>query len=215
MNEKFIQKYKAVSFDIFDTLVERNVDSPEDIFKKVGKMVFGENKADQFCNQRKRAEIEARKRQNSGEVTLNQIYNELCSKYDNDTIDLLRSTEIEMEIQSCYKKGSTKKIYEMCLKLKKDIFLISDMYLPYDVIERILEKCNINGYCKIYISNIYGKNKISGELFDIVLHENSIKPSEIIHIGDSIRADFIGARKVKIKSFLIGRKNRIGRLIHL
>lgn len=36
----------------------------------------------------------------------------------------------------------------------------------------------------------------------------------MIHIGDSIKADFLGARKARVKSVLIGRKNRFERLIH-
>ena len=40
-----------------------------------------------------------------------------------------------------------------------------------------------------------------------------IDKKNIIHIGDSIKADYIGARKAGISSILIGRKNRIGRLI--
>lgn len=215
MKEKVICKYKAVSFDIFDTLVERNVDVPEDIFKKVGERTLGKENAESFCIQRKNAELRARKMQDSGEVTLDQIYVKLGLFYDEQTTNLLKKMEIETELESCYKKKSTQELYNICLKLNKDIYLVSDMYLPYEVIEEILKKSGINGYKKLYISNVYGKNKITGELFGIVLSENNLKSNEIMHIGDSIRADFIGAYKVGIKSHLIKRKNRMGRLMRL
>lgn len=215
MNEKVIGKYKAVSFDIFDTLIERNVDIPEDIFKKVGERVLGKENAESFCVQRKSSEMEARRMQDSGEVSLDQIYAKLGSFYNEQTINLLKKTEIKTEIESCYKKKFTQELYNICLKLNKDIYLISDMYLPYEVIGEILKSCGIYGYKKLYISNVYGKNKITGELFGIVLRENNLKANEIMHIGDSIRADFIGAYKAGIKSHLIKRKNRMGRLMHL
>lgn len=47
-----------------------------------------------------------------------------------------------------------------------------------------------------------------------MLNQKGIKQSEIVHIGDSVKADFLGARKVGIKSILIRRKNRLKRLIH-
>ena len=78
----------------------------------------------------------------------------------------------------------------------------------------MLEHCNITNYDSLYVSNEYGVNKISGKLFKIVLNQKGIKQSEIVHIGDSVKADFLGARKVGIKSILIRRKNRLKRLIH-
>lgn len=46
------------------------------------------------------------------------------------------------------------------------------------------------------------------------MKEKQIDPSKIIHIGDSFKADFCGARKAGIKSILISRKHRLKRLIH-
>ena len=40
---KEINKYKYISFDIFDTLIKRNVEKPEDIFKIVEKKLQIEN----------------------------------------------------------------------------------------------------------------------------------------------------------------------------
>ncbi len=35
-----LRRYRAVSFDIFDTLLERDVDRPVDVFLRVGDIIF-------------------------------------------------------------------------------------------------------------------------------------------------------------------------------
>lgn len=215
----FISKYilkhfKTVSFDIFDTLIERSVRKPTDIFQITGEKVLGKTQGQQFCENRMYAETCARKKQINHEVTLEQIYNELVKVYESDIIEMLKKTEIQIELENCYKKETMFSFYQNCLKTGKRVFLISDMYLPQKVIEQMLKKCEIKHYQKLYISNVYGKNKLSGELFQKVLKDNKINPSEMIHIGDSVKADFLGARKKGIHSILIGRKNRFERLIH-
>lgn len=212
---KYILKhFQIVSFDIFDTLIERNVHKPTDIFQITGEKVLGEIRGQEFCENRVYAETCARQKQINNEVTLEQIYNELVKVYASDIIEMLKKMEIQIELENCHKKETMFPFYKKCMETGKSIFLISDMYLPQKVIEQMLKKCEIEHYQKLYISNVYGKNKLSGELFQKVLKDNKINPSEMIHIGDSVKADFLGARKKGIHSILIGRKNRFERLIH-
>ena len=66
---------------------------------------------------------------------------------------------------------------------------------------------------QLYVSNTYGENKLSGKLFQIACKDWQIDLKSMIHIGDSIKADMIGAHKAGIHVWLVGRKNRIERLI--
>ena len=43
-----LRRYRAVSFDIFDTLLERDVDRPVDVFLRVGDIVLGAGHGEQF-----------------------------------------------------------------------------------------------------------------------------------------------------------------------
>ena len=45
--------YKYISFDVFDTLIERKVNKPTDIFALVGKNILGEEKSEEFRELRK------------------------------------------------------------------------------------------------------------------------------------------------------------------
>lgn len=206
-----LKKYKVVSFDVFDTLIERTVKLPSDIFALVGEAVLDPDNG--FVQKRIQAEKEARARSVSGEVTLEEIYAGLRTEYGELT-NRLMSEEMELEISSCIPKSSMTEVYKAAIDSCEKVFIISDMYLPSSVIEKMLDKCGINAYVKVYVSNEYNCNKISGKLFDRVILENCINRSDMLHIGDSVKADFLGARKAKISSYLIGRKNRLSRLIH-
>ena len=209
-----IRHYQYVSFDVFDTLIERDVNRPSDIFVLVGKCILGKENAEKFRILRKKAEFEAREENNHKEITLDQIYEKLRGLYEEDVIEQLRKEEIQQEIKHCPRKENIAPLYQACVKKKKHILIISDMYLPSEVIQKMLKACNILDYEKIYVSNEYGVNKISGILFKKVIQDKKINAYEMIHIGDSIKADFLGARKARVKSVLIGRKNRFERLIH-
>ncbi len=214
MNSKLIvkiEKYKVVSFDVFDTLVERDVELPKDIFRLTGKTVLGDG--DEFVLKRIEAEHKVRERSESGEVTLIQIYDELKSEYGDKT-EMLMNEEIAQEIRSCSAKTSMLEAYKTAIASCFKVFIVSDMYLPSSVIGSILSNCGITGYEKIYVSNEYDCNKISGELFKKVLAENDLSGKDLLHIGDSIKADYLGARKAGITSCLIRRKGRIKRFLN-
>lgn len=209
-----LQHYKYISFDVFDTLIERDVNKPSDIFTLVGGSILGEERAEEFHKFRKKAEREVREEKQYMEITLDQIYDKLGEIYERDIIEKLKNEEIKMEIEHCHIKMEMTTLYKACIKKEKHILIISDMYLPVEVIQRMLKHCNVMNYESLYVSNECGANKISGELFKIVMHQEGIKQSEMIHIGDSVKADFLGPRKAGIKSVLISRKKRLERLIH-
>ena len=80
-----IRHYQYVSFDVFDTLIERDVNRPSDIFVLVGKCILGKENAEKFRILRKKAEFEAREENNHKEITLDQIYEKLRGLRTNDT----------------------------------------------------------------------------------------------------------------------------------
>ncbi len=207
-----IKKYKVITFDIFDTLIERDIINPLDIFKIVGKEVLGREYADFFYNARIEAEKRARNESENREVTLDDIYNHMDRIYSINS-EALKTEEIKQEIKHCVRKDSIHELFRFAISSGCTVYLISDMYLPKEVIEKILDKCGIKGYIKCFISNETGKNKISGGLFRVVINEEKLNKEDILHVGDSIKADFIGARKQGITSYLSGRKNRFRRML--
>lgn len=145
---KQIEKYDVVSFDIFDTLLKRNVKKPTDIFRYMEKKYQKEG----FFNERIDAEKRARARAKK-EITLKKIYEEMNFDFSKEELE----TESELLIRNdwimpVYKKAIQSKI----------VIVTSDMYLPEDFIIQILKREKLEGYKKLYLSSAVGKTKSSG-----------------------------------------------------
>lgn len=194
-----IQNYNYVSFDIFDTLLRRSVPVPTDVFEIVGRK-HGNN---DFKVKRIEAEKIARQHSDKEEVTLNDIYDELDLEYSD-----YKSDELNVEADLLSADPRMYKVYKYCQDQKKHIIITSDMYLSENFLSNILNKNGI-AYERCFISSEYGVQKVSGNLFRKELEELHITPSQIIHIGDSIRADGIGAWKAGIRFVLVPKASNI------
>lgn len=207
-----VEGYANVSFDIFDTLITRNVKDPVDVFSIVEKHFNSVAEMTDFANRRVEAESLARKKCRNEEITLDEIYDNIA--FENEMLkDEVKRCEVNTEIDVCVPIEKNKRLFENLIKNGKSIYIVSDMYLPESVIKTILIRCGYPSIYKLYVSSEYGLTKITGNLFKYILKENSIQGDEIIHIGDSIKADIIGAHKAGIRALLVGRKNRLWRKI--
>ena len=194
-----LKNYDVVSFDIFDTLIVRYVNKPEDIFEIIEEKV---EKAINFKKNKKKKKKIARNNFNR-EITIDDIYLELKNFYDKNLIYLLKSLEISLEIDFCTRREDVCKFFEKCIELNKKIIITSDMYLPLEVIERILKKNNINGYMNLFLSSDTGVCKKDGKLFELIIKSLNIEASKILHIGDNRNSDYNIPNKLGIKTLLI------------
>ncbi len=186
-----IDRYKIISFDIFDTLVKRIYAKPSDVFYDLEIS----NNVDGFHNIRVTAEKKARESNKDREITIDDIYNYIPIDFQN-----LKQKEIEKEIQISFPNKNIVTIYNKLIKEGKTIVLTSDMYLNEETIKEILKKCGINGYKNIYISSSYGKMKKNGDLFKILLKEEKATPNSVLHIGDNSLSDIEVPRKLGIST---------------
>lgn len=199
---------EVVSFDVFDTLLKRDIAEVTDIFDIVASQwnkMRPEEKLMGFKEKRLLAEVTAYEKYGSGTM-LSDIYEFL------DVPDGVMSLEIETEIAFNVANQPLLAIFNHLKSLKKPIYIISDMYLPAHVINKMLHQAGYNGYSKLYVSCEYGKDKISGELFKVVAEENHISTYKLTHVGDSWRADWLGAKKSGMKAHHIARyDNRLSK----
>ena len=200
---KKLKNYEYISFDLFDTLIKRDVSSPKKIFNVVENEYYKkyDEKLNNFVDDRILAEKEARDKFEHREPNIDEIYD--CFKnYKKDILEKLKEIEINTEIDFCNINTLFLPIYNFCLENKKKILITSDMYLNKKYIEKILKKCNIS-YDYLFLSNEERCNKYSGKLYMTILVKLNINQKQIIHIGDSKRADFLNPKKYGIKSILI------------
>lgn len=184
---------KAITFDIFDTLIKRPVETPADIYKFLETIALDLTSgiAEDFARVRVTAELDARNAREDNEITLDDIYENIQQYYklDRSVLEAVKHAEIKLELQVVSARPFGRKLWGLAVSSGRPIYLISDMYLPEVVIRSMLDKTGFKGYRKLYLSSSYGKCKKRGELFDIVLGELGIEPNAILHIGDNKIAD--------------------------
>lgn len=190
-----IKKHDIISFDIFDTLLVRPYVKPTDLFIHIEKLY----KIKGFYKSRIKAEKLARgKYIDCEEITLNQIYEEIDDKYRE-----FKEKEIELEERILTIHKDNKKIYDYVLSIGKKIIIVSDMYLPKEIIEKILIKNNYKDYYKLYLSSDLMLTKASGDLYKYIIDDLNVAPSTIMHIGDNYHSDFENAKLYGIDSVFV------------
>ena len=196
---KSIQSADVVSFDLFDTLVKRDVAKPSDVFHLVENH-FNRTHNCKYDFYNKRIEAETVARSTCGtEVSLNDIYR----FYEDLTLaEELKQLEKQMEIEVCTSYIPMQHVFNECVLSGKVVLIISDMYLDSQFLVELLDKCGYRGYQKLYVSCENLKNKAQGELFEYVRQDSHIT-GKWIHIGDSIRSDYLNPRRYGIYSKLI------------
>ena len=187
---KHIADKKVVSFDVFDTLVNRPFIRPTQLFNYM-QIMFG---IDGFADKRIKAERDARKMLHK-EVKLDEIY----SFMDDDLRQYVKS-ETELEIKLCHSNQMIAQIYKHAKKHNKRVIAISDMYHGKETIEAILKK---NGYQmdEIYVSCEYNMTKGQGDLYSEVMRKEDIGPEDIVHFGDNYLSDYSQARLMDIQAY--------------
>lgn len=200
---------KVVSFDLFDTLVFRPFFFPTDLFVTLSKKfqkLFGLNSVVPFKNMRVDSERRARDKQfkinpAKEEITLDEIYDQMSFDYglDRSKLDEIKKAEAEKEIQYCYVRKTGKYFFDLAKEKGKTVIVTSDMYLPIEVINAILDR---NGFTpdKVYLSSELFVTKYSGHLYEHVVKELGINGKEILHIGDNYDSDYKTAIKTGLNA---------------
>ena len=195
---------KYVSFDVFDTLIERPFAQPTDLFDILSDELNQETSSYiDFTELRINAERYCREKQRMlhpsiQEITIDQIYDTLAETtvIAPQRLQRLKARELELEIYFCGARKIGKTLYEFAQDAGKEIIICSDMYLPRDTIEVILQKSGYHEYKAIYLSSELLLTKASGRLYKYVQSDLNVrKTSEILHIGDNWDSDIQQAQK--------------------
>ena len=165
------------SIDIFDTAIFRDVFEPTDIFLLL-EDIFGKG------FKQKRIEAEQKAHVQYKFPNINDIYKYLPG--------LDYHKEINMEMCHVYANPNILNMYK---QNPSNYVFISDMYLPSNVLVKMLEKCGYENP-KVFVSCEEKCNKGSGVLFDKVQR----KVGKITkHYGDNYSSDVLGCIKHNIK----------------
>lgn len=191
--------YDVVSFDIFDTLIKRNVNKSSDVFGVLENEYRKYFKAEKpIAELRKQAESMV----NIDSATLDDIYSVITS-LSNSEKEWLKDREIYLETKLCQKNRNMYDVFTWCKKNNKKILIISDMYLSNSVIERILKNSGYRDWDSLYVSCEYSARKATGKLFDIVKQQENLNVKNWVHIGDAQKGDYISPKREGLNAILI------------
>lgn len=194
---------KVISFDVFDTLLIRPVNSETvkfGLLNKTFRRLTGANIG--FARIRAMAEATFRRKILRGELSvedipLRMIYDGMMQEFgiSREVVDELFREEEALEHRLTAARKSGQYLYKKAIALGKSVIVMTDMYLEKEVILSLLLE---NGYpepLRIFVSSDTGARKSTGAMFDLVVEELGVQPGEIFHIGDNLEADIKFAEK--------------------
>ena len=177
-----IDSAEVVSFDVFDTLIMRRVLYPRDVFQLMEQQ--GGAPAHQL-----RVNTEMELSAQGQHPTIYDIYDAM-GEYSPDV-------ELELEERCLVKRDRVCDVLNYACRLGKEVYLVSDMYLPSNILHGILMRQGIKlDKSHILVSCEWKKSKTTG-LFNVL--RNIVGQKRVLHIGDSYDADIDAAERYGIE----------------
>lgn len=204
------------TFDVFDTVIHRRGVTPGSVFQyvkqrmQVSDLGFGEYVVSRYPEIRQQAERSERDRRRRRpelvaegllEITYDEIHDRIADVYglDERQSAALREWEIEGELASVI---PDRKMIERVERLQAEgspVLLISDMYLPREVVVRLLEKADPRlAALPLYLSSDTREQKATKTLYLKLYREIGYDFAEWIHHGDAPHGDVKQARAMGI-----------------
>lgn len=193
-------RYGVISFDLFDTLIMRQVIFATDIID-LTECKLRERAVDlkDFCEKRLQAEKELSKNK---APTLEEIYQFVLDKYEMPQISAEEMAEIEWAIDYSLiiPRQEMIDVISILYRQGKKIYIVTDTYYRKGQIVKLLEKCGIKTYTDVLVSCEYQIGKGQGLFHEL---EKKTDGRKCLHIGDDLIADIESAGKFGVSSFHI------------
>lgn len=226
----------VVSFDVFDTLLQRSVMNPADVFLMTpfrkalpGSQIAERISQSLYAEMRRSVERSHRVQRDkelkldlslSEEIFTKDIFKDLAEKIgsgaDQPTCAQAESMlaleeKCELDVLSATRLGKT--LFDYAKSKGKRIIVISDFCHSQDFVNRALKNSGYDGF-EIFVSSAHGKKKHSGSLFRLVESALKLDTSKCLHIGDNAHGDKAMAAEAGWKSLQISLpKNQFAALL--
>ena len=196
---KQIENYDTISFDIFDTLIMRRTLYPHDIFRIVEEKAKKENiPVPSFYESR----IQAEQNLIAEIPNIYELYEEFKRITGISDRDCRRLLELELETEHDHliRRDRVCRLMDAVHDMGKEIFLISDMYIPEAILLDWLKELGITKFRKAFISCEYHRPKVNG-LYEIC--RKATGETRHLHIGDNEIYDGKYAGAAGMDTFII------------
>lgn len=192
-----IQKADAVSFDLFDTLVMRQILSPNDVIELLDEKLQVEGIIiTDFVTKR----LSAEKRLSQGYAPkLQEIYEKIADENEISSEELA-IRELELDRHLLVPRNDVVGLIGYAKSEGKKVFITSDSYYTKNQIIDILRDNGIVGYDDVIVSCEYGTSKQAGLFAKL---KELADADHIIHIGDDIVSDVESGVRNGLETFHI------------
>ena len=196
-----------ISLDVFETLIERLVERPGQLFlfladparEQLGGQVAN------FARARLTAAEEAIAAGDmvGEEVTLRARYEAIGRAHGltRDQVETLLARELDWERRLVRARPIGRAAFDRARAQGKRVVLVSDTYFEPDFVAELLRGCGYDGWDALYCSSEHGVTKKSGKLFQHLLKTEGRRPTEILHMGDNPRTDLRPGRDAGLGVF--------------
>lgn len=208
-----IAEAKAVSYDLFDTLVERPFIEPHFLFQLVEPRIRRELGLASFTYMRFRrmAEEAARKERNWKETTLSSIYRHFqeISGLSAEQCERIARIELEAEKRVLVRREPIYHSLQFAKKLGCVVSIITDIYLEEPDIRELLQATKVEGFDHLWVSATEDMRKHDGTIYPEYLgqmyRDYRIRPNgvDMLHVGDNGHADCDMAKSFGIRAHVI------------
>jgi len=206
---------QCVSFDIFDTLLARHIEPPEEVQRAVCRHLTNYLNQQNTTQQQWQFEEVLAARQSAEKYLREQAaqqgldyecrFSDLISIWLKGLFQCQRqgvlgleqfivNKELELENQALFVKEGVVELLQILKAQGKVIIAISDMYLDGQYIKSILNNKQLLGYFdQVYVSADQNICKYSGRLFEKVVSDcdkkHQITGKQMVHVGDNPVSD--------------------------
>ena len=188
--------FTVISFDVFDTLLVRSYLRPTDVFDRIE----AESGAAGFSAARQKADHESVKlAQEAGrDANIDDAYALMPEAFRG-----LKDRELELEREGLSANAEMVEMWRQAEELGKRRVIASDMYLPRPFLESVLRENGIDGWDGFYLSCDCGVRKSSGKMYELILREQGVAPSRLLHVGDNAESDVSIPSRMGIHAFKV------------
>jgi len=210
----------TISFDLFDTLLIRRIHDPDLVKLPVARYISELAKKDGIeitwqRVQRLRDQIEKEQRRETGlkyedqeacyPVFMRRLLSEIFKKsYSDILLEAVTSYELEMESSMLVPRQLFVEWMEKLHQSGKQIYILSDIYLPSEHLYTLVERAGLSQYVKAVISSADSfLAKASGEAFPLVQERFGLNKADWLHIGDNPISDGLRPSEFGIRALVL------------
>lgn len=204
------QGIKLASFDFFDTLVWRKqpeINLLQNCLRDFAKRHQLTVNIDDFMHWREQiyAEVGAQNQtaESDRELSIYPWYAGVFANFseNSDLADAFCQQLLAAEAANLYLRSDVKQTFQALQRRGIRCVITSDTYYPAAFFHDFLHDNGLSGLVDaLFLSCDLGVNKASGKLFYNLFARQSVRPEQVIHIGDNLHSDVQQARRAGISA---------------